>query len=97
MNDFDRDLRWDDLALCNGMDTALFYEDYEEDNIIAKNVDEGCLLCPVRKECLQTGVDEKRWGVWGGVYLAFGSPDQDRNNHKTPAIWEAIRAGITNE
>lgn len=88
-------LDWEDIALCKGMDRSLFFEDYEDDPEIAKNVDEACLRCPVRKECLQAGVDEKRWGVWGGVYLAFGVVDHDRNNHKTKEVWDQIRAGIS--
>jgi hypothetical protein len=53
-----------------------------------------CLSCPVRKECLQAGVENNEWGVWGGVFLTAGKPDQNKNSHKTPEVWEQIREGI---
>jgi hypothetical protein len=93
----EENLHWEDLAICKNMDRSLFFEDYEEDPETAKNVDQACLACPVRKQCLQAGVDEKRWGVWGGVYLAFGVVDQDKNSHKTKQVWDKIRAGISDD
>ena len=36
LEDFD----WYDLAVCRGMDTNLFYDKYEADPNIAKNIDE---------------------------------------------------------
>jgi hypothetical protein len=84
-------LEWQNLSLCNGSDTELFYDQYESNSNIAQVVDEMCLSCPVRKQCLQTGVENGEWGVWGGVFLVSGKVDQNRNSHKTQEVWASIR------
>lgn len=88
------ELEWHDLAICAGQDVNLFYKRYEESPRIAKIVDEMCLSCPVRKVCLQTGIENSEWGTWGGVFLVNGRPDQNKNAHKTEDIWKEIREGI---
>lgn len=88
------ELEWQDLALCEGMPTNMFYDDYESDVQVAKIVDEACLSCPVMAQCLERGVENGEWGVWGGVYLVSGKQDKNRNAHKTADIWEAIRERI---
>lgn len=88
------ELEWQDLALCEGMPTNMFYDDYESDVQVAKVVDEACLSCPVMAQCLGRGVENGEWGVWGGVYLVSGKQDKNRNAHKTADIWEAIRERI---
>lgn len=88
--DFDT-LEWTDLALCDGMDTNLFYDDYEADENVARITDEICLSCPVRAQCLRRGVENKEWGVWGGVFLTNGTADTNKNSHKTPEVWNAIK------
>ncbi len=85
------DLDWYDLAVCRGMDTNLFYDKYEADPTIAKNVDFACLNCPVSKMCYQSGIDNNEHGVWGGIYLNSGSIDKARNLHKTNEFWKKIR------
>ena len=90
------ELEWQDLAICDGMPTNLFYDDYESSESVAKMVDQACLSCPVMAQCLQQGVDNGEWGVWGGIYLAGGTPDQNRNKHKTEDIWNEIREHIGN-
>jgi len=45
------DLDWYHLSICRGMDTNLFYEKYEADPNIARNIDEMCLSCPVVSMC----------------------------------------------
>lgn len=87
-------LEWQDLALCDGMETNLFYDDYESDEQVANMVDQACLSCPVLAQCLQRGVDNGEWGVWGGIYLVGGKPDMNRNAHKTPDIWQHIKERI---
>ncbi len=54
---------WYDLAICRGMDTNLFFDKYETDINIAKNIDEACMSCPVSKMCYEVGVenDERRY------------------------------------
>jgi hypothetical protein len=68
----------------------LFFDTYEVNENIAKNVDECCLSCPVAKICYESGVDNNEYGVWGGVYLSFGSPDTMKNSHKTKETWTRI-------
>lgn len=87
-------LEWRDLFLCHGMDTNMFFDDYESDEQVAKVVDELCLSCPVVKQCLQDGVENKDWGVWGGVFLISGKPNEARNAHKTPEFWSELRLRI---
>lgn len=88
------ELEWADLALCAGYDISRFYEAYESNPRVAKLTDQMCLSCPVRKECLQTGVEKGLWGVWGGVYLSNGKVDVNRNSHKTQDVWDQIREGL---
>lgn len=87
-------LEWFDLALCKGMDTNLFYDDYEQDTTVAKVIDEVCLSCPIQKQCLMRGVENGEWGVWGGVFLSSGRPDENKNSHKTKETWDAIEGKI---
>lgn len=94
------DLEWSDLGLCNGMPIEKdengnslhpFYEAYESDAEHAKAIDAMCLSCPVMVQCLEAGMDQGEWGVWGGIYLVSGKPDDARNSHKTEEVWERIR------
>lgn len=87
-------LRWQDLALCNSMPTNMFYDDYETDEQVAKIVDEACLSCPVMKQCLERGIENNEWGVWGGIYLVSGRKDDNKNMHKTEEIWNMIAEKI---
>lgn len=90
----DDDLEWFHLAVCQGMKTNYFYDDYESDQLFAEIMDSICLSCPVRKMCLREGVENSEYGLWGGVFLNNGKPDKSRNSHKTEAAWEQIRGGI---
>lgn len=85
------DFDWWNLGACNGMDTNLFYDKYEADSNVAKNIDQCCLSCPVIKECYAFGISNSEYGVWGGVYLNSGSVDKSRNVHKTEQVWKKIR------
>ena len=85
------DFEWWHLAACNGMETNLFYDKYESDFNIAKNIDEMCLSCPVIQECLIAGYQNNEYGVWGGIYLNSGSTDKARNVHKKPEIWKRLK------
>ncbi len=88
------DLEWQDLAICTGQSIWRFHEGYESSPRVARQTDQMCLSCPVRKECLQAGIENGEWGVWGGVYLTAGRVDQNKNAHKTQQVWEEIREGI---
>lgn len=87
-------LEWQQLALCQGMETDLFYDSYESDEQAAHVVDDVCLSCPVMSQCLQWGIENDEWGSWGGVYLTSGKMDTNRNRHKSPETWEKIRERI---
>lgn len=86
----DEELDWRRLAICQHMKTNCFYDDYESDPVFAANMDDICLSCPVRKNCLEEGINNKEWGAWGAVYLSNGVIDPARNSHKTPDIWEMV-------
>lgn len=89
------DLQWQDLAVCSGVRTDLFYEGYESDEFNAKMVDEMCLSCPVVAACARRGVEGSEWGVWGGVFLVSGKPDKKKNSHKTKAVWDELRERLS--
>ena len=85
------DFEWWHLSVCRGMDTNLFYDKYEVDNNIAKNIDEACLSCPVIDICFKNGTNNNEYGVWGGVYLSAGLIDKSRNVHKTQEVWKRLK------
>ena len=87
----EEDFDWYHLAVCRGIDTNLFYDKYEADPNIAKNIDEACLSCPVIAMCYKSGQDNDEYGVWGGVYLSSGSIDKSKNLHKTPEVWKRLK------
>ena len=91
----DDSLAWYHLAICQGMKTIWFYEAYENDPVFAGIMDSICLSCPVRALCLKEGIENKEYGLWGGVYLDNGKADPAKNAHKTDDVWEVIRNGIT--
>ena len=100
------DLRWESLAACNRMDPNLFFDDTDlrnpesltySDTVTAEIVDQVCLSCPVSADCLQIGRSEKRWGVWGGVYLTDGEIDAKMNKHKTEADWQNWRDTVESQ
>ena len=92
------ELEWQDLAICDGtMPTNMFFDDYESDEQVAAVVDEACLSCPVMAQCLQAGVENGEWGVWGGIYLVSGKKDKNRNSHKSQDTWDAIREKLQSD
>lgn len=84
-------LQWQDLALCLGMDTNLFFDSYETDPNIAKSIDQACMSCPVISMCYKYGVESDNYGVWGGVYLSSGTPDKSKNSHKTKEVNKRLK------
>ena len=87
----EEDFDWFDLAVCRGMDTNLFYDQYEADQNIAKNIDEMCLSCPVLEMCFKAGKEMNEYGVWGGVFMNSGSIDKSKNLHKTADTWKRLK------
>lgn len=91
------DLSWQDLASCRDMPINWFYDDYEASEGFAKVIDEACLSCPVMKQCLEAGIENSEFGVWGCIYLNNGKPDTNRNAHKTKEVWKRIEKRIKND
>ena len=89
------DLAWQDLAICSSMPTNDFYDNYESNERVARTIDQVCLSCPVMAQCLERGMDNNEWGVWGGIWLTSGKPDTNRNKHKTQEVWDLIRERIS--
>lgn len=82
---------WSDLATCRGIAVPdLFFDIYEQDVESAKATDQMCLHCPIIAKCFIEGVAEQSTGCWGGVYLAAGEVDMQRNAHKTPDTWHRL-------
>lgn len=82
--------RWSDVASCHGLHHNYFFDFYESNRNIAKNIDELCSNCPVRKECYLSGKKHKETGVWGGFYLINGDVDAHRNSHKNKTVWDRL-------
>lgn len=86
---------WRSEALCSGADTEQFFDQYENDQNIAKETDRMCMSCPSIKECFDYGVQTESYGVWGGIYLNEGKLDNVRNSHKTQEVWKSVLSLIT--
>jgi hypothetical protein len=79
--------QWKESALCYDYDTNLFFDKYEEDQLLRPAIDKLCSECPVRKECFAVGVSQKEWGVWGGIYLENGQISKEFSDHRTKQSW----------
>jgi len=88
---------WKDQARCLNYDTNLFFDKYEEDENLRIAIDNLCSGCPVARLCFATGVSQKGWGVWGGVYLENGKISREFNNHRTKADWAETWKNLTND
>lgn len=67
---------WRELAKCNGLDTNLFFDEYEDNPVVREQINSMCSKCPVRKECLRSGLLNKETGVWGGKFLYKGEVEE---------------------
>lgn len=88
---------WKDTAICKDYDTNIFFDKYEEDLSLRPAIDQLCAGCHVKKLCFATGVSQKAWGVWGGVYLADGMPSREFNNHRNKQDWAKTWQTLTME
>jgi hypothetical protein len=86
-----QDIRWHHLAACKNMSINWFYDDYENDKVVANTTDQVCLSCPVAKQCYKDGVEMKEYGVRGGIYLNIGRIDKQYNSHKTKETWKELK------
>ena len=81
---------WQDEALCSGLNTENYFNNYEDNPELAVQIDLMCINCPVIRECFKYGVSTESWGVWGRVYLVDGKIDSMKNSHKTQEVWSRI-------
>ena len=88
---------WKKQARCEGYDTNLFFDKYEEDLDLRVGIDNLCAGCPVARLCFATGVSQKAWGVWGGVYLENGKISREFNKHRSKADWAETWKNLTND
>lgn len=89
--------KWKDDAVCLDYDTNLFFDKYEEDELLRPAIDALCFSCPVRKDCFSVGISGKEWGVWGGVYLENGEISREYNKHRTKKDWSETWQSLTME
>lgn len=88
---------WTSDAKCLDHDTNIFFEIYEDNEMVRPTVDKICAECPVRRRCFAEGVNGKSWGVWGGVYLEDGSVSKEFNSHRDKRSWQATWQSLTME
>jgi hypothetical protein len=88
---------WRDESLCEGYDTNLFFDKYEENEKLRSAIDKLCSTCPVARQCFATGVSNKEWGVWGGVYLESGKISKEFNSHKDKEAWSETWKYLTTD
>lgn len=87
--------KWKDKSACLDYDTNLFFDKYEEDQLLRPAIDKLCSSCEVRKECFAVGVSQKEWGVWGGIYLEGGQISKEFSDHRTKQSWSETWQHLT--
>jgi hypothetical protein len=88
---------WKYKGSCDGFDTELFFDKYEEDIELRPAIDDLCFNCPVVKQCFAVGISEKAIGVWGGVYMDNGKISREFNKHRSKADWAEVWQNLTTE
>ncbi len=86
---------WKDEASCLGLETNLFFDEYEDNEEIRPAIDKICSGCPVAKQCFAVGISQKEWGVWGGIYLEKGKVSREFNRTKTKSDWAQTWTSLT--
>lgn len=86
---------WKDEAACNGYDTNLFFDKYEEEIALRPAIEKLCSECPLMKTCFAVGISQKEWGVWGGIYLERGKISNEFNKHRTKSDWAEVWKQLT--
>lgn len=77
------------------METNDFFDNYEEDLEVRKDIDSVCASCPVARQCFAVGISTKAWGVWGGVYMENGKIAREFNRHRTKQDWAEVWEYLT--
>lgn len=73
------DFSWQQLSTCSHLPDdinplRLMFEDYQNDESLRPIITAMCDSCPVKDACLESGTDNREYGVWGGVFLEDGKP-----------------------
>lgn len=89
--------RWKEKASCLNYDVNIFFDKYEEDEILRPAVEKICSDCPVMRECFANGISGREWGVWGGVYLENGKVSREFGRHRSKSDWGAVWKGLTTD
>lgn len=87
------DFSWEDFAACNNMAEDFinwFFDDFEQDVIVAANASEICYHCPVISSCFAWAEENKAEGLHGGAYFTNGSVDRVKNKYKTEEEWKRL-------
>ena len=88
---------WKDNGACFDSDTNLFFDHYEDNELVRISIDSLCKSCPVQKVCFANGVSGKEWGVWGGIYLENGEISREFSRHRTKEQWGEMWKSLTME
>lgn len=64
---------WQDMAICDQIPTKAFFDDAESHSGIESAVKAICAVCPVKNHCLDFGVSNKSYGIYGGKTLVRGN------------------------
>ena len=88
---------WKDEAACLDMELEDFFDKYEEDLEVRKEIDSVCSSCPVARQCFAVAVTNKGWGVWGGIYLENGKISREFNRHRSKADWATTWQYLTTD
>jgi len=88
---------WKDSAACKDYDTNLFFDSYENSELLRSAIDKVCSSCPIARTCFAVGVSQKEWGVWGGVYLEGGKISREFNKHRSKQDWAETWKYLTND
>lgn len=69
---------WQELSLCGSLGAAdpelaeVWHSKAERDERVKAIAKEICDVCPIKKICLEEGVRNKEYGIWGGHTLQAG-------------------------
>ena len=80
---------------CADMDINKFFDEYEENLEIRKQVDALCISCQYTQRCNATALSKKETGVWGGIYFVEGKVSAEFNSHKTNEDWYKVWSAST--
>jgi hypothetical protein len=80
--------KWKDDAICLDYDTNLFFDKYEDDELLRPAIDALCSSCSVRKECFSVGISGN---------LENGEVSKEFSSHKSKTDWGKTWQSLTME